>query len=150
MIRHKIIDAQPIGDLYKRAPLNENVADHATENLTEVRLVLYWEPIPAGRTVHFWSGETASSAMTAPITGAEPQEMRLTIIGCRSGRRGNGKRFRVDSIHGTGIGKVLKIRDFKALMNIIKYTLQEAFPEQNITGITKDVFVLEEKARWDS
>ena len=149
MARHRIIDGQPLGALYKRARYGDKAFEHGTENLKQITFALHWEPIPTGRTIHFWPTEVADSAMAAAIPMGEPQKLYLTIIGCLSGRRGNGKRFRVDAIHGIGLGYVLKNKDFNALTNIIKYKLQEEFPDQTITGITRDVFVLEEKA-WDS
>ena len=149
MVRRGAIDGQPLGALYKRARHRDKAFEHETENLRQVTFALYWEPIPAGRTIHFWSTGVADAAMAEPIPMTEPQKLDLTIIGSLSGRRGNGKRFRVDAIHGIGFGGVLKNKDFSGLINIIKYKLQEEFPEQTITGITRDIFVLEEKT-WDS
>ena len=150
MTRQRIIDAQPIGALYKRASHIDKVVEHESENLRHIQFVLYWEPIPTGRTVHFWATGTTDSGASVLQPIAPPKTLDVTVIGCMSGRRGNGKRFRVDVIHATGLGNVLKNKDLNALIDIIKNRVQEEFPEQRIIGITKDIFVLEEKARWDS
>lgn len=150
MVRRGAIDGQPIGALYKRARHSDKVSEHEPQTLRQVRFALFWEPIPAGRTIHFWSSKVAESGAVVPIPTADPKKLDITVIGCLSGRNGKGKRFRVDVIHGTGLGGMLKHRDFNALIDVIKRRLQEEFPEQNITGITRDVFDLEEKVRWDS
>jgi hypothetical protein len=149
MVRQRIIDGQPIGDLYKRSRNSDKTFEHETENLRQVKFALHWEFIPLGRTVHFWPTGVADATMAEPIPMAEPQKLDLTIIGSLSGRRGNGKRFRVDAIHGIGFGGALKNKDFNALISIIKCKLQEEFPSRTITSMNRDVFVLEEKA-WDS
>ena len=150
MVRRRTIDARPIGELYKRAHHTDRVPEHEAENLRKVRLILVWESIPAGRTVHFWlQGETASG-LTVSIPTAPPKVLDLTIIGCITGRSGNGKRFRVDAVYGSGPpGLRLNSKDVNALIKIITAKLEKEFPEKQITGITREVFAIEEQKAWD-
>ena len=149
MVRRRSFEAQPIGELYKRAPPRDGVVEHEPQNLRQVKLVLVWESIQAGRTVCFWANGATESGLIVPIPIAEPKILDLTIIGCMTGRTGNGKRFRVDVIYGTGPGLHLNSKDFNALIKIIAERLQEEFPDKQITGITREVFAIEEQAPWD-
>ena len=149
MVRRRSFEAQPIGELYKRAPPRDGVVEHEPQNLREIRWALVWESVPSARTIHFWLNGDTESWLVVPIPIAEPKILDLTIIGCMTGRTGNGKRFRVDVIHGTGPGLHLNSKDFNALIKIIAERLQEEFPDKQITGITREVFAIEEQAPWD-
>ena len=149
MVRRRSFEAQPIGELYKRAPPRDGVVEHEPQNLREIRRALVWESVPSGRTIHFWLNGATESGLIVPIPIAEPKILDLTIIGCMTGRTGNGKRFRVDVIYGTGPGLHLNSKDFNALIKIIAERLQEEFPDKQITGITREVFAIEEQAPWD-
>ena len=152
MFRHRrTIEARPIGELYKRVPLNERVIEHEGNNLQKVKLVLVWESIQAGRTVHFWVNGATQSGLVVPIPTVEPKLLDLSIIGCITGRANNGKRFRVDAIYGYGPpGLKLNSKDVNGLIMIVKQKLQEEFPDKQITGISQEVFAIEEQASWDS
>ena len=150
MVRRRTIDARPIGELYKRAHHTDRVPEHEAENLRKVRLILVWESIPAGRTVHFWLQGETESGLTVSIPTAPPKVLDLTIIGCMTGRSGNGRRFRVDAVYGSGPpGLRLNSKDVNALVKIITAKLEEEFPEKQITGITREVFAIEEQKAWD-
>tara|TARA_R100000306_G_scaffold54314_1_gene51506 strand:+ start:41 stop:496 length:456 start_codon:yes stop_codon:yes gene_type:complete len=150
MVRRRGIDAQPIGELYKRARHSDRISDHEVENLRKVRLILVWESIPKGRTVHFWLHRETKSGLTVSIPMAPPKVLDLTIIGCLTGRSGTGKRFRVDVVYGLGPpGLKLNGKDVNALIKIITEKLQEEFPEKQITGITREIFAIEEQKAWD-
>ena len=139
MFRHRrTIEARPIGELYKRVPLNERVIEHEGNNLQKVKLVLVWESIQAGRTVHFWVNGATQSGLVVPIPTVEPKLLDLTII-------------RVDAIYGYGPpGLKLNSKDVNGLIMIVKQKLQEEFPDKQITGISQEVFAIEEQASWDS
>ena len=150
MVRRRTIEAKPIGELYKRAPHSDRVIEHEAENLRRVRLILVWESIPAGRTVHFWLHGETDSGLTVSIPTAPPKVLDLTIIGCITGRNSNGKRFRVDAVYGSGPpGLRLNSKDVNALIKIITAKLEKEFPGRQITGITREVFAIEEQKAWD-
>jgi len=66
-----------------------------------------------------------------------------------TGRTGNGKRFRVDAVYGRAPELRLNSKDDNALIKIITAKLEEEFPDKQITGITREVFAIEEQAPWD-
>jgi len=152
MVKHRgMIEARPIGELYKRASHSDRVIEHEANNLRKVKLVLVWESIQAGRTTHFWVNGATQSGLVVPIPTAKPKILDLTIIGCMTGKTGSGKRFRVDAIYGYGPpGLKLNSKDVNALIKIITEKLEEEFPDKQITGISREVFAIEEQTSWDS
>lgn len=151
MVGRRTFDALPIGELYKRTRHSDRVIEHdQAGNLKQIRLVLVWEPVPPGRTVHFWLNGATQSGLVVPVPTVEPKILDLTIIGCMTGRTGKGKRFRVDVIYGVAPGLQMNYKDVTALIKIITQKLQEEFPDKNITGITREVFAIEEQQAWDS
>ena len=148
MVRKGTIDARPIGELYKRTRHSERPSEYEPQNLRQIRLILLWDDIKPGRTVHFWTHRVSESGIVTPIPTVQFKPLDLTIIGSIFGR--NNSRFRVDVIYGTAPNLKLRFKDYVALIEIITQQLQEEFPDKEIKSFTKDVISIEEQAPWES